>query len=50
MDNAKDSVSGSARFHYTVKSRYVPGGSLEVNAKYQPRLVTFEIDEVEAGS
>jgi hypothetical protein len=50
MDNDQDSVTGSARFHYTVKCRPLPAGSLEVNAKYQPRLVTFEIDEVEAGS
>lgn len=49
MDNAKDSVTRNARFHYTVKGRY-PSASLEVNAKYQPRLVTFEIDKIEAGS
>ena len=51
MVTQKATVTGGLKFHYPVKSRK-PGraAALEVNAKYQPCLVTFEIDEVKAGS
>ena len=47
----KATVTGGVEFHYPVKSRK-PGRAavLKVDAKYQPGLLAFEIDEVKAGS
>src|SRR2546429_3886762 len=47
----KYTVTGGGKFHYTVKSRKSGRApALKVDAKYQPCLVAFEIDEIKAGS
>src|SRR5438067_13143669 len=47
----KYTVTGGGKFHYTVKSRKSGRApALKINAKYQPCLVAFEIDEIKAGS
>ena len=46
-------VTGGVKFHYPVKGRNRAERAppaLKVNAKYQPCLVAFEIDEIKAGS
>jgi len=51
MITQKTTVTGGVKFHYPVKSRK-PGraAALKINAKYQPGLMAFEINEVKAGS
>lgn len=43
-------ATGGGKFHYNVKKRNpTRAAALKVNAKYQPRLVALEIDEIKAG-
>jgi hypothetical protein len=44
-------VTVGEKFHYTVKGRKrdVSPPALKIDTKYQPSLVTFEIDQIKAG-